>query len=159
MVVPKNRGVNKQEIQKENTYAIHHDLMIKVPLDKVFEAISEPEHLINWWPKKCTGTAKENEVYNFFFTSEYDWYGKVTKLKKDSSFHIKMTKSDADWNATSFGFDLVQKENAVQVEFWHTGWLECNEHFRRSSFCWAMLLNGLKNYIEKGVVIPFNERE
>jgi len=70
-----------------------------------------------------------------------------------------MTKSDQDWDPTSFGFDLEDIENGVLVKFWHKGWPECNHHFRRSSFCWAMLLNGLKNYVEKGIIKPFKERE
>jgi uncharacterized protein YndB with AHSA1/START domain len=141
------------------TYSIHHDLLIKAPIHKIFEAITEPEHLINWWPLKCEGIPKENEDYNFFFASEYNWYGKVIKLEKNKSFYIKMTKSDADWDPTSFGFDLEQQKGDVLIKFWHVGWPECNAHFRRSSYCWAMLLNGLKNYVEKGIVVPFKERE
>ena len=140
-------------------YSIHHDLEIKESAGKVFQAVSEPKHLVNWWPLKCSGTPKENEEYNFFFTPEYDWYGGVLKYEKNTSFHIKMTKSEADWNPTSFGFDLEQKNDTTLVKFWHIGWPECNAHFRRSSFCWAMLLNGLKNYVEKGIIIPFEERE
>ena len=140
-------------------YNIHHDLVIKAPIEKVFESITSPSHLINWWPLKCSGIPRVNEEYNFYFTPEYDWYGKVINVAYPNTFHIKMTKSDDDWNPTSFGFDLEVIENNVQVHFWHKGWPECNAHFRRSSFCWAILLNGLKNYIEKGVIIPFDERE
>ena len=140
-------------------HSIHHDLEIKESASKVFQAISEPEHLVNWWPLKCSGIPKENEEYNFFFTPEYDWYGTVSKYEKNKSFYIKITKADADWNPTSFGFDLEQKNDTTLVKFCHVGWLECNGHFRRSSFCWAMLLNGLKNYLEKGIIIPFEDRE
>ena len=144
---------------KDSTYAIYHDLKINAPIAKIFQSITEPEHLVNWWPLKCDGIPNENEVYNFFFTPDYDWYGKVIKVEKDKTFHIKMTKSDRDWDPTSFGFDLEQKADSVQLKFWHIGWPACNEHFRRSSFCWAMLLNGLKLYVEKGKIIPFEERE
>lgn len=139
-------------------YDIYHDLPIKAPINKIFQMVSEPSHLINWWPDSCTGKPVLNEEYNFYFGPKYDWYGKVTKLETDKSFHIKMTKSDPDWDPTTFGFDMEQKENYVLVKFWHKGWPECNDHFRTSSFCWALLLNGLKNYAEKGVVVPFAER-
>jgi uncharacterized protein YndB with AHSA1/START domain len=141
------------------TYSIYHDLEINESIDNAFQAITNPKHLINWWPLKCVGIPKESEVYNFYFTSEYDWYGKVIKMEKNKSFYIKMTKSDSDWNSTSFGFDLDQKNDKVQVKFWHIGWPECNAHFRRSSYCWAMLLNGLKNYVENEIIVPFEERE
>tara|TARA_B100000945_G_C20328446_1_gene571174 strand:+ start:240 stop:695 length:456 start_codon:yes stop_codon:yes gene_type:complete len=141
-------------------HSIYYDLEVRGTIENTFKAITQPEHLINWWPQKCKGTLEENQEYNFFFTPEYDWYGKVVKIEKNKSFHIKMTKSDPDWDPTSFGFDLEESNNGtVQLKFWHVGWPECNHHFRRSSFCWAILLKGLKDYVEHGKVVPFEERE
>ena len=142
----------------ENAYSIYHDLIIDADPGKVFQYITRPEHLVNWWPYTCEGIPKENETYNFFFGSGYDWYGKVIKLEEQKSFHIKMVESDPDWDPTTFGFDLKEHDDKVHLQFWHRGWPECNTHFRRSSFCWAPLLTGLKNYIEKGLIIPFEER-
>ncbi|TPN83488.1 SRPBCC domain-containing protein [Aquimarina algicola] len=141
------------------SHSIYHDLLINTPIKEIYDAITEPKHLVNWWPLRCEGKPKEGEIYNFFFAPEYDWYGKVIKAEKEKSFHIKMIKSDADWDATSFGFELEQNDSNVLVNFWHVGWPECNAHYRRSSFCWAILLNGLKKYVEKGIIIPFEERE
>ena len=141
------------------SYAIYHDLEISATLTEVYQAVSKPEQLINWWPLKCSGIPKENEIYNFYFAPEYDWYGKVSKASENKAFYIKMTKSDADWDPTSFGFDLEPSKDKVLIKFWHTGWNSCNAEFRGSSYCWALLLNGLRNYVEKGIIVPFNERE
>ncbi|AXT20090.1 SRPBCC domain-containing protein [Flavobacteriaceae bacterium AU392] len=146
-------------IKLENSFSIHHDLFIKSDSKTIFDAITQPEHLNNWWTLECSGEPKLNTEYNFYFTPEYNWYGKVIQCMVNESFYIKMTKSDTDWNPTSFGFDLEKMDNGVQLRFSHIGWHECNNHFRRSSFCWAMLLNGLKNYLDKGIIIPFEERE
>lgn len=70
-----------------------------------------------------------------------------------------MTDSNEDWNPTTFGFNLEEQENGIYLRFSHKGWLENNDELKHSSFCWAMLLNGLKNYVEKGIVVPFEERE
>lgn len=145
------------EGQKE--YAIYHDLIIKSTLKEVFEAISLPKHLINWWPLKCSGSPKLGEVYNFYFAPEFDWFGKVIEVSMPHRFVIHMTTSDADWDSTTFGFSLSEEKDYIQVEFWHKGWSACNAHYRRSSYCWAILLQGLKNYVEKGIVVPFAERE
>ena len=143
---------------KADTHTIYHDLVIEAPIAKVYEAISQPSGLVNWWPQQCTGIPKKGEEYNFFFTQEYDWYGEVEKAEENRAFHIKMTKSDKDWDPTSFGFDLKESDGKVYVCFVHKNWPSCNEHFRFSSFFWALLLNGLKNYVEKGVIVPFEER-
>lgn len=144
---------------EEQTYNIYHDLIIKAPISRVYEAITQPSDLVNWWPLKCSGKPEIGEAYNFYFSPEYDWYAQVIKASPSEAFHLKMTISDADWDPTSFGFDLTTENDQVQLKFWHIDWPACNAHFRRSSFCWAMLLNGLKNYVEKGIIVPFEGRE
>ena len=136
-------------------HTIYHDLVIHAPLEKVYKAVSEPEQLCRWWPLKCHGTPGLDSEYNFYFGEEYDWYGKVVTYVHNKAFHVKMTRSETYWDPTTFGFDLKGREDGVLLQFWHMGWSECNAHYRTASFCWAMLLNGLKNYLEKGIVIPF----
>jgi uncharacterized protein YndB with AHSA1/START domain len=150
---------SKPTSQTGEKFDIHHDVFINSTKKKIFDAISLPEHLNNWWTLKCSGRPEKGAEYNFYFGSEFDWLGKVSKCETNQAFHIKMTKSDADWNPTSFGFDLEEATGGVQLKFWHIGWPSCNHHFRRSSYCWAILLNGLKNYIEKGIIVPFEDRE
>lgn len=140
-------------------YNIFHDLVINSSPEYVFDAISDPEKLNNWWTLKCSGTPEIGEIYNLHFTPEYDWYAKVTQCERGKMFHLKMTKADEDWDPTSFEFVLEKIDNGTWVKFAHRGWESNNDHFRRSSFCWAMLLNGLKNYVEEGIVVPFEERE
>lgn len=139
-------------------FDIYHDVYIQSSAEKVYNAISNPPELVNWWPLKCTGKASVGEEYNFFFEEPYDWYGEVTKAVPGRSFHVKMKKSDPDWEQTTFGFDLEKEENGVWLQFSHQNWPTRNRHFRHSSHCWAILLQGLKEYIEKGKIIPFEQR-
>ena len=46
--------MNENQIKAKTGFAIYHDLFIKSSLSKVFETITEPDHLINWWPLKCS---------------------------------------------------------------------------------------------------------
>lgn len=139
-------------------FSIYHDFIVKSNTAKVYNAITKPEHLVNWWPLKCDGEPKNGAIYNFNFTDAYDWYAEVLSCKPSDHIHFKMKKADDDWMPTSFGYDLELKDENVLVKFWHKDWPECNNHFKHSSFCWALLLKGLKDYIEKGTIIPFEER-
>ena len=141
------------------SYSIYHNLFIKASAKEVFDGISLPEHLNNWWPLKSSGEPKLETEYNLNFTDAYNWYGKVVEVETNKSLFIKMTDSDLDWNPTTFGFRLEAKENGTYLRFSHTGWINNNDELKHSSFCWAMLLNGLKNYVEKGIIVPFEERE
>jgi len=140
-------------------FAIYHDLSINVPKSIVFEALTNPALLVKWWPYKCTGIPEVGELYNLFFGDPYDWYGEVIECKDDTLFKIKMTLSDDDWNETIFGYELSDEDNKTLIRFSHIGWKSCNSEFRNTSFCWAMLLKGLKNYLENNVIIPFEQRE
>lgn len=150
--------ISKFDNNQHKSFDIYHDVTISASISEVFEAVSAPKHLINWWPLKCKGTPEIGQKYNFYFTPEFDWYGEVTECIHNKAFHVKMGNSDSDWAPTSFGFDIEESDGQTLLKFWHVGWPFCNEHFRRSSFCWAILLTGLKNYIEKGAIVPFQDR-
>ncbi|WP_242205618.1 SRPBCC family protein [Aestuariivivens insulae] len=137
---------------------IYHNLQINVSPKAVFNAVTQPKHLDNWWTLKSSGKPLLGDMYNLNFTDDYDWYCQVSKLEVDKSIHFKMTQSDADWNPTTFGFDMEENDGGTYLKFSHINWPEANNHFKHSSFCWALLLNGLKNYLESGVVVPFEER-
>ena len=69
-----------------------------------------------------------------------------------------MIKADVGWNPTTFGFDLLQKDGKTLVRFFHKDWPEQNHHFRKSNWHWALLLKALKDYVERGVIVPFELR-
>jgi len=137
---------------------IYHDIHIGASASEVFDCITTPRHLEQWWPLKCSGKRELGAKYNFYFEEPYNWWGEVVNIESEKSFHIKMTDADKDWDPTTFGFDLRPADNGVWVEFWHKEWAQVNHHFRRSSHCWALLLVGLKKYIEEGMIIPFVDR-
>lgn len=46
----------------------------------------------------------------------------------------------------------------TSVRFSHTGWPEDNDHYRISSFCWAMYLRLMKKWVEDGTVVEYARR-
>jgi len=146
-------------VQKNTqSHNIQHDVFIKAEPLAVYKAVSNPSDLENWWPLRCSGEARKGAEYNFFFEEPYDWYAQVMNADPGKHFHLSMTKSDPDWDPTSFGFDLTPENGQTRLQFWHRDWPEANGHFRHSSYCWAILLRGLKDYVESGKIIPFAER-
>lgn len=139
-------------------FNIYRHLHIKKDPGSVFDAITQPQHLNNWWPLKSTGEPKVGNEYNFYFGDEFNWYAEVTDCITNKAFHVKMTRSDEEWTPTSFGFDLEGDEKGTKVTFQHIDWPSCNTHFKTASYCWALLLRDLKNYVEKGIIVPFGKR-
>ena len=138
--------------------AIYHDLTVLAPPEEVFKAISTPDGLNAWWTAQAAGSPEMNNVYTFWFAPEYDWRGKVTACIPDQKFYWTIIEADEDWTGTTIGFDLIIKTAQTLVRFSHTDWKTVNDHFRRTSYCWAIYLNGLKKYVEESNIRPFKDR-
>jgi uncharacterized protein YndB with AHSA1/START domain len=139
-------------------YDILHDIEIKSEASYIFNCITTPKHLNNWWTKNSEGIAELDHVYRFYFTPEYDWNAKITKLDRNSVLEFTMTKADDDWAPTRFGFRLNATGSGTMLSFYHKNWQTQNHHFRKTSCCWALLLKGLKDYCENGIIVPFENR-
>ena len=139
-------------------FSIIHNFTIHSNAKKVFETISTPEGLNNWWTLKCSGKPALNEEYNLNFTDEYDWFAKISKFEENKFIEFSMVKAMEDWMPTKFGFELNEDGNQTHVHFYHTNWQEQNQHYGITSYCWANLLRQMKVYIEKGIITEFSKR-
>ena len=140
-------------------FSIHHDITIKSSAESIFNAITQPEGLDSWWTKKSSGSPKMGTEYRFFFTTGYDWFAKVLLATDKKQIMFKMIDADPDWIDTLLTFTIIKKENdSCLLRFDHTEWRSINDHFRRTSYCWALYLRGLKKYLEEGLVTPYGRR-
>lgn len=135
-----------------------HDFFIKAPVERVFQAIVTPEEVDKWWSLQCSGDARMGGEYRLFFGEPWDWRARVSQYRPNEAFEWEMMVAMDDWVGTKVGFELMPIPEGTQVRFHHSGWAEESEHFRISSYCWAMLLRLLKVYVERGDVMPHAER-
>ena len=137
---------------------ILHDLPIKASPDDVFRAVSAPDGLDQWWTKRSAGQPRMGAEYELWFGPEYDWRAQVTRCAPGAEFELQLTSAMPDWVGTRVGFALEAADGGTLVRFHHTGWAEPSEHFRISSYCWAMYLRILTRYLERGEEVPYDRR-
>jgi len=137
---------------------IFHNVYIYKNTPEVFLAISSGDEISKWWTKWSTGKAIVGEVFDLYFSQDYHWKAELIDVKENVKCQWKLIKADKDWLHTIFGFNLIQRDQLTLAEFYHLGWPEKNEHFKRSNYCWAMYLQLLKQYIETTEVVPFEDR-
>lgn len=138
---------------------ILHTLYIHKPSKDVFKAISLGEEFSNWWTKMSSGHPVLHAKYRFYFSPEYDWTATIVEYVEDSEIAFQFVEADNDWLGTVMAFKLYFAEGTTRTAFSHTGWSATNEHFRRSSYCWAMYLNLMKIYVESGQISAFEDRD
>ena len=137
---------------------ILHVFPIKAPPARVFQAVSQPEGLDRWWTKQSSGQPQAGTEYHLSFGPGYDWAATVTRCVPDAEFELELTRADTDWRGTLVGFRLDRNDLGTWVRFSHLGWPSPNEHYRISSFCWAMYLRILRRYLEHGETVEYERR-
>ena len=71
---------------------------------------------------------------------------------------LKITDAAPDWQDTHVGFTLAEIDGETILKIEHLGWSEDSDHFRSSSFCWAMYLRIMKRYVEFGETVEYGRR-
>jgi uncharacterized protein YndB with AHSA1/START domain len=137
---------------------IFHNFTIKSSPEKVFENICRSEGLDNWWTKNSVAKPEKGGEYLLDFGPQYRWKAVVSKYETNQIFELQFTDADADWIGSKVGFSLKVKNGNTDVYFYHSGWPQVNEHFKISSYCWAMYLRILKRYTEKVEQVPYEKR-
>jgi uncharacterized protein YndB with AHSA1/START domain len=137
---------------------IFHHFPIKAPAERVFQAVSAPAGLDQWWTKRSSGRPAPGAEYELWFGPAFDWRAVVSRCAPSAQFELEMTRAPEDWQDTRVGFALSEKDGVTQVRFHHLGWPDANEHFRVSCYCWAMYLRLLRLYVEHGEVVPYEQR-
>jgi uncharacterized protein YndB with AHSA1/START domain len=137
---------------------ILHEFTIKADAARIFECMSTPAGLDQWWTHYSSGEPGPGAAYALGFGPEYDWEARVTRYVKNEEFELELSEAADDWLGTRVGFRLVPLGDHTQVSFWHSGWQAETHHFGRSSFCWAMYLRILRRYVERGETVPYEQR-
>jgi uncharacterized protein YndB with AHSA1/START domain len=134
---------------------IYHDLPVNASKESVFHLISTANGLSKWWSIGGTGEPGVGNIYDFDFGPGYQWKAVVEEYERDILFVLKMSDSDSDWNGTLLRFRLEASGDGTLLRFEHLNWPLDNDHYRSSSYCWAMYLRCLKIYAETGISIDY----
>lgn len=137
---------------------ILHSLTILAPIDLTFEAVTKPACLDRWWTESSSGTPERGGAYELHFGRGTNWRAVVHTFAPPSSVEFELVEAADDWVGTRVGFHLESSGRATTLRFWHTGWKADTDHFRISSYCWAMYLRLLKRYLEHGETVDYENR-
>ena len=137
---------------------ILQDFPILVTPNRVFDGVSQPALLDQWWTLRSSGRPTVGATYELDFGPNYLWRAVVTASRPGAAFELRLTDADRDWKDTVVGFDLSASGTGTHVRFYHRGWPEPNEHYRTSCHCWALYLRLLRRYLERGETVPYADR-
>ena len=138
---------------------IIHEFPISADVSRVFDAVSTPAGLDQWWTLRSDGAPSFNALYALDFGPGYEWRAHVSECEKDRVFELQLVEAMPDWIGTRVRFELTPIDAShTQVVFTHVGWPSLSEHFAVSSFCWAMYLRIMRRALEYGEKVPYDAR-
>ena len=68
---------------------IKHNLIIKASTKRVFDAISTPAGMDEWWTKRTVGIPALGEVYQLYFGPDFNWRASVVQCAPNVDFELK----------------------------------------------------------------------
>lgn len=138
---------------------ILHEFPIRAPLARVFDGVSTSAGFDQWWTLRSAGKPVVGSTFALDFGPGFFWRARVVACEAPRVFELEFTDALPDWIGTRVRFELARiDKKRTTVLFSHTGWAEQSEHFRVSSFCWAMYLRILRRALEHGEVVPYDKR-
>jgi len=137
---------------------IYHDFTIAARRGAVFEAITTPAGLNEWWTKTSAGEPRAGAIYELGFGPGFQWRGRVTAIVPNEAFELQMIQAEEEWTDTRVAFELAAGSGITPVRFRHMGWQAHTDLYRVSCYCWAAYLRILRRYLEHGEHVPYERR-
>jgi uncharacterized protein YndB with AHSA1/START domain len=160
---------------------IHHQLLIGVPAEKIYKAITTTEGLSAWWTPDASAKPEVDTVARFPFGPEY--FKEMKIMEQTPSEQVKwICIAGADeWVGTTISFKLLSGDKKALLKsnpeltdqigqqkndigtlliFHHDGWKEYTPMFAECNYTWGQFMRSLKLFCEtgKGRPWPFQHR-
>jgi uncharacterized protein YndB with AHSA1/START domain len=135
-------------------HVIWHEVRIKATPGAVYEALTEPKKMAQWWIPDTRGASVVGQNLEFWF-GNFCQPMKVTALESESLVKWQGAENGLpDWVGTEVEFKIFKKKDLTYVRFRHSGWtVETDVPYY--SMSWAVFLVSLKELLEKGKGFPF----
>ena len=145
---------------------ITYEFTVNASPAKVFDALTDQNHIAAWWTPDCTMEQQVGGHATFEFKAadgRLDGYSlmRIEKLTPNQLVEWKCIEQDYqglhDWIGTTIRFRLTENpRQGTDVEFAHLDWKSTEGSFHRCTDGWAHVLKrSLKSYLETGRGEPY----
>ncbi|WP_129714859.1 SRPBCC domain-containing protein [Pedobacter sp. SYP-B3415] len=144
-----------QATETSDNKSICHRLLIGVPVEKVFAAVTTQEGLAGWWTPDTTAKAEAGSILKFEFGPDYHKEMQVLELRAYSRVKWLCIKAFEEWIGTTITFEIEPHAKGAILIFRHSGWKAYTNEFASCSYAWALFLGSLKSLCERGAGTPY----
>jgi uncharacterized protein YndB with AHSA1/START domain len=133
---------------------IHHVVEVSAPPSAVFEAVSTPEGLAQWWAAGGgRGDPEPGGSGLSFGPADREWRWQP-KQRDGSVFEMTCVQDpggeETEWMGTSLRFEVRAADDGAKILFQHRDWAAETDFFGHCNFVWSRFLRQLKRQAEAG---------
>jgi uncharacterized protein YndB with AHSA1/START domain len=135
---------------------IMHLIKIRAPQGKVYQAVSTPEGIRNWWTRDAALDAKIGGTGEFGFY-DHRMVIKVKVAELTPPGHVvwdDVSSTGGAFDGTTISFDLNSEDGVTPVLFAHRGFKAGANNIASATTRWGFYLLSLKRYLETGKGTP-----
>lgn len=133
-----------------NVY-VEAQMLIRKPVEEVFEAFINPEITTQFWFTKSTGKLEENKTV----TWEWEMYGAKSKVKVLKIIPNQLIKTEWGDPAVNVDYEFKKMEQGTLVVIKSYGFAQTGQDFLKvmndNTGGFTTVLDGCKAYLEYGI--------
>ncbi|WP_299180449.1 SRPBCC family protein [uncultured Chryseobacterium sp.] len=130
---------------------VEAQMLIRKPIQEVFEAFIDPEITTNFWFTKSTGKLKEGKTV----TWEWEMYGAKTDVKVSQIIPNQLIKTEWGEPSTQVDYEFKEMEKGTLVVIKSYGFTQTGEELVKivndNTGGFTTVLDGCKAYLEHGI--------
>lgn len=124
-------------------FIIEQSYRLKASPTTVFQALTDPTILLEWWLSKAHIDPREGGDFDFDWLNGFHLSGKITKFEKDRAVSFSWSQH------TTARFEVLKKNRGSMLKLHHGDFKEA-EPFALASSRWGYYLMNLKSVLDHG---------
>ena len=144
---------------------IFHQIMVKAPAARAFEALTTQLHFKGWWTDDVAVEPTVGSVARFGFGGGAVIFEmRIEELSAPQQIRWTCLKGPDEWIGTDLTWTFTPAaagatDGATIIRLRHDGFRSMSRDFPRTNTTWGHLMHYLKKYLETNAVDPFFRRD
>jgi uncharacterized protein YndB with AHSA1/START domain len=137
--------------------AIDIQLTIQAAPERVWNALTQPGEIGNWWTNDLNAKPEEGSLAEFRFGEWGDFaiLLEVAELVQNKKVYWILRRSPvAQWSGTNITWLLEPDHKGAALIFRHDGFAQVDQVYEQTRGNWNYFLASLKSYLETGKGTP-----
>jgi uncharacterized protein YndB with AHSA1/START domain len=151
-----NSSVFKTAGKEQHMPDIMHIVKIHASPERVYQALTTPEAIRNWWTRDAVLDSRIGGTGEFGFLERPN-ITKVSVAELTAPVHVGWKTISAGapgWDGTTITFDLRADGSDTALAFAHRGFKQADGAYAATTTGWGYYLVSLKRYLEAGKGMP-----